>query len=77
MFFSSCPLKLVHLLKIPQGQEKKEAKAEARTTKFQSRIEKTRKSERKKNRWRLRMGCEGKKKRGYEFLGWEKGKKNG
>ena len=26
-------------------------------------------------KWRLRVGCEGKKKRGYEFLGWEKGKK--
>ena len=29
MFFSSCPLKLVHLLKIPQGREKEEAEVEA------------------------------------------------
>ena len=78
MFFSSCPLKLVYLLKIPQGREKKEPEAEACEGKRQppnfKAEQRRRERVRKKNSEEtkvesVREGCEGKKNRGYEFLG--------
>ena len=71
-------MKLVHLLKIPQGQEEKEVEAEAcegkrRPPNFkaeQRRWERVRKKISEETEVEsVREGCEGKKKRGYEFLG--------